>query len=482
MSELRLPWLELCIVVPLVGTAWVARLRDSDLARRTCLFFAGLTFLSAVGAWWDFDGLHAAQAVNGRYLVHRLFGCELLTIDQLSAPLLPLSALLHLLTIVVTSRTKIRRFSFAGALFSDALVLATFSCREPWGIVGLLAGGTLLPFFELLARGKPTRSYLAHSGVFIGLMVGGGFIVERETNAGGNSNWGMLLVLGALCVRCGIFPFHGWIAGLFEHATFGLAILFFTPMIGIYGVVRLIVPLAPDWMMWELGLMALMTAIYASGMSLVQNDVRRFYCYLFLAHSSLILVGIGTLTSIGTTGALCIWPSVSLAMTGLGLTLRALEARRGRLFMRDYQGLYEHTPNLAMCFGLTGLAAVGFPGTFGFVGMEILMDGVVAANPLMGVAVVIIGALNGIAIVRAFFQLFTGTQYASSVSLLIRPRERYGVLTLAALILIGGINPQGRVASRHEAAVQLLRDHTDRGNVSKKDLERVAIGLGNPQP
>jgi NADH-quinone oxidoreductase subunit M len=36
-------------------------------------------------------------------------------------------------------------------------------------------------------------------------------------------------------------------------------------------------------------------------------------------------------------------------------------------------------------------------------------------------------------------------------------RERYAVLALAALILIGGLVPQPGVESRHRAALQLLR-------------------------
>ena len=124
-----------------------------------------------------------------------------------------------------------------------------------------------------------------------------------------------------------------------------------------------------------------MTAVYAASMALVQREARRFFCYLFLSHSALVLVGLEMVTPIGLTGALCVWLSSCLALSGFGLTLRALEARCGRLSLAGFQGHYEHTPNLAMCFVLTGLASVGFPGTFGFVGTELLVDGAVEAYP-----------------------------------------------------------------------------------------------------
>ena len=72
---------------------------------------------------------------------------------------------------------------------------------------------------------------------------------------------------------------------------------------------------------------------------------------------------IPTTTSISLTGALCLWFSVIVSLGGFGLTLRALEARVGRLSLDKYHGLYDHSPTLAACFLLTGLGSVGFPGT-----------------------------------------------------------------------------------------------------------------------
>jgi NADH-quinone oxidoreductase subunit M len=279
----------------------------------------------------------------------------------------------------------------------------------------------------------------------------------------------------AVLVRCGIVPFHVWVTDLFEHATLGTALLFVTPMVGAYAAVRLVLPIAPDWVLRGMGLLSLVTAVYAAGMALIQREGRRFFCYLFLSHSALVLVGLEMVSSVGLTGALCVWLSVGLSMGGFGLTLRALEARRGRLSLANFQGLYEHAPNLAMCFVLTGLASVGFPGTFGFVGMEILVDGATVMYPHVGIAVVVAAALNGIAIVQAYFLLFTGTRYVSTVPLWLRARERYAVLTLAALILAGGFFPQPGVASRHNAAQEILQQRaalgTDQGTYARRPPE-----------
>ncbi len=460
MKDFHLPWLELAILFCLVGGAWVGRLRNPHVARRWALLFSGLALVATTGAWLDFDYLDAQQADDTFHLLSHLAGRELLVMDELSAPLLPLAALLFFLVPLATLQTKVRRFSFAWNLVSEALILALFSCQEQWGIIVFLAVGTIPPYLELRERGKPTHVYIIHMALFILLLVVGWTFAEIEGGSGRvHSLWVIIPLLGAILVRSGIAPFHCWMTDLFEHASFGTALLFVMPISGAYAAVRLVLPIAPDWVLSSIGLASLFTAVYASGMALVQTEARRFFCYLFLSHSALVLVGleVGPVNPLALTGALCVWLSVGMALGGFGLTLRALEARRGRLSLTHFHGLYEHTPELAICFLLTGLASVGFPGTVGFVGTELLIDGAVEAYPYIGVAVVIAGALNGVALIKTYFILFTGTRYTSAVSLRIRTRERFAVLLLASLILIGGIYPQPGVHSRNEAAKALLK-------------------------
>jgi len=174
-----------------------------------------------------------------------------------------------------------------------------------------------------------------------------------------------------------------------------------------------------------------------------------------------VLSGLEIVTTIGMTGALCVWISVGLSLGGFGLTLRSMESRIGRMTLDRYYGMYEHTPTLAGLFLLTGLASIGFPGTIGFVGMELLVEGAVDVYPMVGLAVVVASALNSIAILRAYFSIFTGRQFQTSVQLRSRPSERIAVLVLTVLVLGGGIWPQPGVTSRYHAATSLMshREH-----------------------
>ncbi len=459
MSEfLSLPWLEASIAVPLVGAIVLSRVRTPQHTAAWGLFFAFLTLMCTFAASLTF--MTGVAPASGKWDVQaRLFGGHLFRLDELSAPLVPAVALLYLLTALATAKIKLRRFSFPWSFAAEALALATFSCIDPWTLVLILSLGTLPPIVELLNRGRSYRVYVIHMALFVGPMAVGQLLVDV-----GSIAWGSALLFAAVLVRCGVIPMHCWITDWFENATFGRALLFVAPLTGVYAAIRLVLPVADDWMLRSLSLASLVTAVYASGMATVQLEARRFFAFLFLSHASLVLVGLELHTSISLTGSLRLWSSVILSLGGLGLTLRALESRVGRLSLSRFHGLYDHSPALAVCFLVTGLASVGFPGTVGFVAAEMLVDGAVDASPWVGLGVVTAAALNGIAIVRAYFLLFTGTRHAATVPLGITLQERMAVLTLAALLIGGGLLPQPGVVASHRAATQLLQESASRNS------------------
>ncbi|MDB5352780.1 MAG: NADH:ubiquinone oxidoreductase subunit 4 [Planctomycetota bacterium] len=474
MNLQLVPWLELAILITLIGSPIVSRMRDPRRAYRFGMAFTGISFACTFLAWLAFYVGTPPELTQRWSLLYYLFGRQFLALDELSAPLVPAVALLHFLTAMSTSRTHMRRFSFSWSLASEAIRLATFSCKEPWILIGLFVVSTIPPYIELVNRRRPTRVYVFHMALFVFLLVAGWAIVESfGRSSGGVPWWAMLPLVAAVLIRCGTVPVHCWLTDWFEHASIGIALLYVVPLSGVYLAVRLILPIGPDWVLRSIGLMSMATAVYAAGTATIQRESRRFFAYLLLSHASLVLVGLELQTELSLTGSLALWFSVIISLGGFGLTLRALEARFGRLSLTEYHGLYEHSPTLAVFFMLTGLASVGFPGTLGFISTELLVDSAVEANPLIGIAVVATAALNGIAVVRAYFLLFTGTRHVSTVSLAIGLRERLAVLTLSALILGGGFFPQPGISSRHRAADEILEERRLRTGADTRPLPQA---------
>ncbi|NQV25998.1 MAG: oxidoreductase [Rhodopirellula sp.] len=456
MPELHLPWLELSVLIPLIGAICVSLVKNQGTSRLYCIAVCTLTLTCAIGEWIDFSTLGEFEAHDHWDTLTQIFHKDVFVVDELSAPLLPLGAMLYLMTVMTTLRTKVNRFSFGWTLFSEAILMATLSCREPWFIVGLMSLATVPPWIEMRMRKQSTRFYCLHMGLFVLLLCTGQALVPSDVSLTNPPIIAGCLLTAAALLRSGVAPLHCWMTDLFEKATFGTALLFVTPMTGAYVVMRLVLPIAPDWALQSIAVVSLFTAVYAAGMSLVQHEARRFFCYVFLSHSSLVLVGLEMVTPIGLTGALCVWISVGISLLGFGLTLRSVEARTGRLSLDTFHGLYDHTPVLAGLFLLTGLSSIGFPGTLGFVGTELLVEGAVEVYPLVGLAMVLAAMLNGVAVVLAYFRVFTGTRHETSISLHSRPSERVTILILTALILGGGLYPQPGVSSRYHAAVVLM--------------------------
>jgi NADH-quinone oxidoreductase subunit M len=426
MNLLSLPWVELAVLTPLLGAALVRFNHRNSTAYIIALVCTVIALVAAVLAWIGFS---TAVPPSISLLLR-------LQVDALSAPLLTLVALLHVLTILTTARVKMNRMSFTGHLTGESIRLATFACLDPWPLILLLALGVVPPLLEMRSRGKSTRIFMIHMTIFVMLLVIGWLVIEQ------NLAIGSLLLMLAVLVRSGTVPTHLWVADLFENATFGTALLFVTPITGMYIAHRLVLPSAPEWVLSSIVIVSLITAIFSAGIALIQTEARRFFAYFFLSHASLVLLGVEIHSELSQIGSLAMWYSVALSLGGVGLVLRALEARFGELTFAQHRGLYATSPLLALGFSLFGLGSVGFPGTLSFIASEILLDAAIESNLLVGLAMLLVAALNGIAILRVYLLVFTGKSLAISPSLVTTPRERVAIVFLAGLVMLFGLFPQ----------------------------------------
>jgi NADH-quinone oxidoreductase subunit M len=462
-SHLHLPWLELSIICPIIASILCWRLRNESTARTVALVACVLTFALTLGEWFDFSALGTFSAQDSNSVIYLVFGTEYFVIDELTAPLLSKVSLLFGLTIAATMRSKAGRFSLVRTLLSEAIILALLSCSSTMLLFLLLAFSTVLPWYEMRLRGRDTSVFALCMTLHLGLMLVGTLLLWLGHDRPLLANIAACLLVLSAMLRAGIFPGHFWIVDLFEKCTFGTAILYVAPMTGAYFVMRLVLPVVPVWALHGIAVLSLSTALYAAAMALVQIEARRFFAYLFISQSSLVLAGLEIANQIGMTGALCIWLEIGLSLGGLALTLRAVEARIGRISLDQYHGLFDLMPHLGSLFLLTGLASIGFPGGLSFVGMELLVEGTVEVYPWVGAIIVLATAINGVALLRAYFLIFTGTRHVATVSIAARPMERVVALTVSLLILAVGIWPSAAIRSRYHAAESLLRIRQESG-------------------
>jgi NADH-quinone oxidoreductase subunit M len=395
-------------------------------------------------------------------------GEDVIRIDTLSSVLLPFAAGLWLLTVAVTPRAALDRRGLRRTALATLLTLASF-LTESAVVLLLLSAASVWTFLSALA--DPAHQYqrrvvAAYLGASTVLFAAG--VALFVSPAGQNTTIetiAMWLIVAAALVRKGIVPFHAWVPEVFDHGRLGPAILFNAPQVGAYMTVVLIVPRASPEMLRTIALLALGTAVYGAALALVQRSARRACGYLFMSQSALVMAGLDCTSVTALAGGLVAWLSAGLAFAGLARCVLVLEARRGRLDLTRYHGGYDRMPVLAISFLAMGLACTGFPGTLGFIGQELLVDGAVGVFPVMGFAVVIASALTGLAVLRMYFSLFCGRSGVlahPSLRLGLRPREAWTFVALVITLIGLGLAPRPLVDSRFDASDEILRMRQER--------------------
>lgn len=458
----------------------VERLRRLAVAAATLMLFATL----ALAVLPDLQSL----SVRSTLLTASPEGERIVRIDALSTLLLPFAAALWLLTVAVTPRAALGRAGLQRTALATLATLASF-LTESAVILLLLWVASVWTFLSALSdpahrhQRRVVAAYLSTSAVF--LAAGVVLIVSPFTQGPTFEVAGTALIVIAALIRKGIFPFHAWVPEVFDHGRLGPAILFSAPQLGAYVTVVLIVPRASPEVLRVMALLALGTAVYGAALALVQTSARRACGYLFASQSALVMAGLDCTSLNALAGGLLLWLSAGIAFAGLARCVLVLEARRGRLDLSAYHGGYERAPVLAVSFLLMGLACTGFPGTLGFVGQELLVEGATDVFPVMGFAVVLASALTGLAVLRMYFALFCGRRdplVGAGQRFGLRRREAWTFASLAFALVVFGLAPRPIVDSRFTAGRELLRVREERLRIGGVPPPNIFDSVVAPAP
>lgn len=463
MSDPRL-WLAGLVALPALVVGASALRIDVERLRRLSVVSAMAMVLAALVI--AVSPALRAFSVHTSALTSNPAGEDLVRIDALSSVLLPFAAGLWLLTVAVTPRASLDRGGLRRTALATLLTLASFLTESAVALV-LLSAASLWTFLSALGdSGHQRRVVAVYLGASTLLFAAGvAVLVSPLASDARLETLALWLIVVAALVRKGIAPFHAWVPDVFDHGRLGPAILYNAPQVGAYMTVVLIVPSASPEMLRIIALLALVTAVYGAALALVQRSARRACGYLFMSQSALVMAGLDCTSVTALAGGLVVWLSAGLGFAGLARCVLVLEARRGRLDLTRYHGGYDRMPGLAITFLAMGLACTGFPGTLGFIGQELLLDGAVDVFPVMGFALVVASALTGLGVLRMYFSLFCGrSQVLAHPSLRLgsRPREAWTFVALVIALLGLGLAPRPLVDSRLDASHEILRLRQER--------------------
>jgi NADH-quinone oxidoreductase subunit M len=199
-----------------------------------------------------------------------------------------------------------------------------------------------------------------------------------------------LAFFSSFAVKLPMWPFHTWLPDAHVEApTAGSVILaaILLKMAG-YGFIRFslgLFPLASDYFTPLIFSLSIIAIIYTSLVALAQDDMKKLIAYSSVAHMGFVTIGIFSLTKQGLEGSIIQMLSHGLISAALFLCVGVVYDRMNSRMISSYGGLVNIMPKYAFVFMIFTLAALGLPGTSGFVGEFLVLVGVFQVNIFVAV-------------------------------------------------------------------------------------------------
>jgi len=252
----------------------------------------------------------------------------------------------------------------------------------------------------------------------------------------------------AFAVKVPMWPVHTWLPDAHVQApTAGSVILAGILLkVGAYGFLRVSLPMLPDasifFSPYVLALSAL-AVIYASLVAIAQTDMKKMIAYSSVAHMGYVTGGIFSFSSEGLSGAITQMISHGVVSSALFIVVGVLYDRLHTKEIAKYGGVASKMPVLASLFMVFVLAAVGLPGTSGFVGEFYSITAIFKANAVLG-AISASGVIFGaIYMLRLYREVMLGEITNSEISSFkdLTKLELISLMPLAFLAILFGFYP-----------------------------------------
>ncbi len=364
-----------------------------------------------------------------------------LGIDGLSMPMLILATLLTSITLLAsfTVSSSVKGYHICLLLLEFGM-LGVFLAQD-WALFYIFWEVTLIPLFFLIGRWGGRRRHTASLNFVLYTMGGSIFMLisllavsQYDFEHSGSLMSSMhqaaqdmprveqvLVLLGFLIgfgVKMPIFPLHGWLPLAHVEAPSPVSILLSGILLkmGAYGLIRAVVMLPEAALLLQplLVFLGVFGMLYGGLLAWRQSDLKAMVAYSSLSHMGMVLLGIATLNEAGITGAVLQMSAHGLIAGALFLLVGLLYERTHSRNIQDYSSLIRVMPRFTLLMTLTLLAAMGLPGSIGFIAeLHTLIGGFsVFSSVGMGLALMAFfsaGILIGAAYaVRTISLLFTG--------------------------------------------------------------------------
>ena len=411
---MNFPILSAIIFIPLIGAFFIFITRGSaknvEKNSKYVAIFTSLTnFLLSLFLWFSFDtNTSEFQFIEEKKWIEGFIDFRL-GIDGISILFIILTTFIAPICVfsgINSIKFKIKEFLIA-ILVMETLMLGVF-CSLDLVIFYLFFEAGLIPMFLIIGIwGGSKRIYSAFKFFLFTLLgsvlmlvaiisiywITGTTDVIKLLDIRIPSEYQYLLWLAffsSFAVKLPMWPVHTWLPDAHVEApTAGSVVLaaILLKMAG-YGFMRFSIglfPLASDYFTPLIFTLSIIAIIYTSLVALMQEDMKKLIAYSSVAHMGFVTIGIFSITKQGLEGSIIQMISHGFISAALFLCVGVIYDRYHSRMISSYGGLVNIMPKYAFVFMIFCLAALGLPGTSGFIGEFLILVGVFQINTLVAI-------------------------------------------------------------------------------------------------
>jgi len=470
---MNFPILSAIIFIPLIGAFFIfvtkGVQKNVEKNSKYVAIFSSLTnFLLSIFLWYSFDTTTADfQFVEKKNWIEGFINFQL-GVDGISILFILLTTFIApvcIFSAIHSIKFKIKEFLIA-ILVMETLMLGVF-CSLDLVIFYLFFEGGLIPMFLIIGIwGGPKRVYSAFKFFLFTLLgsvlmlvaiisiywITGTSDVIKLLDIRIPTEYQYLLWLAffsSFAVKLPMWPVHTWLPDAHVEApTAGSVILaaILLKMAG-YGFLRFslgLFPVASDYFTPLIFTLSIIAIIYTSLVALMQEDMKKLIAYSSVAHMGFVTLGIFSLTKQGLEGSIIQMISHGLISAALFLCVGVVYDRFHSRMISSYGGLVNIMPKYSLVFIIFVLAALGLPGTSGFVGEFLVLVGVLQKNILVAILASLGVILAAAYMLWLYKRVIFGKIANSEIKIMtdLNKTEIYIFSSLAFLILFFGVYPE----------------------------------------
>jgi NADH-quinone oxidoreductase subunit M len=420
---MNFPIISALILLPTIGSLFLIFSKSNDQTNSTikyvALFTSVVNFLLSIYLWFLFDETTSAfQFVEDREWLIGIVNYKV-GVDGISILFVILTTFITPLCIISVNNSvkkRLRDFLIA-ILIMESFMIGVF-CSLDLVIFYLFFEAGLIPMFLIIGIwGGPKRVYSAFKFFLYTLLgsvlmlvaiisiywITGTTDVVKLYELGIDSKYQNLLWLAffsSFAVKTPMWPVHTWLPDAHVEAPTAGSVLLAAILLKMagYGFIRFslgLFPIASDLFTPLIYALSLIAIIFTSLIALMQEDMKKLIAYSSVAHMGFVTLGIFTIQQQGIEGSIIQMISHGLVSAALFLCVGVVYDRMHSRLINTYGGIVSIIPKYSVLFMLFTLAALGLPGTSGFIGEFLILMGAFKDNFLVAVIAslgVILGA------------------------------------------------------------------------------------------